>query len=128
MQLVLDVWFAVGFVIATVVAGSWHDAHARDRYGNPDLGYVVTESINGGGRVSGPIRWTRLGPAGAVAGRFLDLLRRSCAETLRASTVDFWEAQENPARPAAGFVDRRWPRVRRERRPRSGFAPADRPV
>ena len=104
-------WFAVGFATATVVAGSWHYAHARDRYGNPDSGYVVTESINGGGRVSGRIRWTRLGPQVQLPGGSWIYCERSCAETLRASTVDFWEAQENPAAAGSqGLLIHVWPR------------------
>jgi hypothetical protein len=56
----------------------------------PD-GYVTAESRFGNGIVSGPVRPARYGwevrlPGGTWVG-----CRRSCSETLRVETVDFWE-------------------------------------
>ncbi len=59
--------------------------------------YVVAESRWGHGRISGPVR---RGPNGwevrMPRGTWLEC-KRSCSETLRLATVDFWETQgRNP--------------------------------
>jgi hypothetical protein len=54
-------------------------------------GYVVAESRFGHGTVSGPVR---LGPTGyevRLPGGTWIACRRSCSETLRVESVDFWE-------------------------------------
>ncbi len=77
------------------------DAGPRDRYARaygPVEGYVVAESRFGNGSVTGPVR-----PGPMVRGRQIFEVqmpggtwlecRRSCSETLRVETVDFWENQ-----------------------------------
>lgn len=54
-------------------------------------GFVVAESRHGNGVISGAVRRARYGwevrlPRGTWVG-----CRRSCSETLRVETVDFWE-------------------------------------
>jgi hypothetical protein len=54
-------------------------------------GYVVAESRFGHGTVSGPIRPARHGFEVRMPGGTWIACGRSCAETLRVETVDFWE-------------------------------------
>lgn len=56
--------------------------------------YVVAESVSGNGRVAGRVRHTRMGPQVQLPGGNWIYCRRSCSETLRVSTVDFWESDE----------------------------------
>jgi len=57
-------------------------------------GYVVAESEFGYGRVSGAVRHTRLGRQVQLPGGNWVYCARSCAETLRVKTVDFWHSDE----------------------------------
>jgi len=65
-----------------------------------DAGYVVAESWWGRGTVSGPVR---RGPVGwqvrLPGGTWINCVR-SCVQTLRQQTVDFWET--NTAQPRDG--------------------------
>jgi len=72
------------------------DAGYRGRL-SEDLsrGYVVAHSRFGNGTVSGPVRPTRLGPQVRLPGGTWEYCRRSCSETLRVETVDFWEGRED---------------------------------
>ena len=56
--------------------------------------YVVAESEFGNGRISGRVRHTRLGRQVQLPGGNWIYCSRSCAETLRVSTVDFWHSDE----------------------------------
>lgn len=58
-------------------------------------GYVVAHSRHGNGTVSGPVRETRLGPQVRLPGGTWEYCRRSCSETLRVETVDFWEGRNS---------------------------------
>lgn len=59
--------------------------------GGPSEGYVVAESRFGHGTVSGPVRRSRTGYEVRMPGGTWIACRRSCSETLRVETVDFWE-------------------------------------
>lgn len=82
------------FVAAVLgVVASLNDASAQSRgYGRSDGGFVTAESRNGHGTVSGPVR---IGRAGArevrLPGGTWISCGRSCAETLRVESIDFWE-------------------------------------
>ena len=54
--------------------------------------YVVAESEFGNGRVAGPVRYTRLGRQVQLPGGSWVYCAKSCAETLRIKTVDFWQS------------------------------------
>lgn len=55
-------------------------------------GYVVAESRFGNGSVTGPVRHARFGREVRLPGGTWVACRRSCSETLRVETVDFWES------------------------------------
>lgn len=85
-------------LLVSVMAILPQAAEAR-RIGLPpdDLskGFVVAHSQFGNGTVSGPVRPTRLGPQVQLPGGTWEYCRRSCSETLRVETVDFWEGRAN---------------------------------
>jgi hypothetical protein len=58
-----------------------------------EQGTVTAQSRFGHGTVSGPVRTTRFGREVRLPGGTWEVCARSCSETLRVSTVDFWEAQ-----------------------------------
>ncbi len=55
-------------------------------------GMVVAESRFGNGTVSGPVRPARYGWEVRLPGGTWVACRRSCSETLRVETVDFWQS------------------------------------
>ena len=83
---------------------------AAAQRGRPSAGgdYVVAESHWGKGTVSGPVR--RGGPTGwqvrMPGGSWIDC-GRSCSQTLRRATVDFWETV-GPNAPERGPDYFRW--------------------
>lgn len=61
------------------------------RLPEPEGDYVVAQSKFGNGSVVGPVRRTRVGwQVKTPGGSWLDCAR-SCSETLRVNTVDFWQ-------------------------------------
>lgn len=82
-------------LIATALA-AWSSigtADAQNRgYGRRDAGFVTAESRFGHGTVSGPVRLARAGSREVMlpGGTWIPC-GRSCAETLRVESVDFWE-------------------------------------
>jgi hypothetical protein len=83
-------------------------AEARDRYGNRP-GYVVAESNWGNGVVTGLVRrGPRFGwQVRLPRGTWIDCVR-SCSETLRRATVDFWPSQGGPRAKDSGPGYFRW--------------------
>lgn len=83
-------------VTAVVLAASATAAVAGPRhhgaYGSQG-NIVVAESRFGNGTVSGPVRMTAKGRQVRLPGGTWEYCRRSCSETLRVSTVDFWQNQ-----------------------------------
>lgn len=114
-------WFAGGFATAMIAAASLDMAEAQSRghgqgqghYGQGDYrdrGYVVAQSRFGNATVRGAVRPTSLGPQVQLPGGAWIYCRRSCSETLRAETVDFWEAQQSQGGREQGLFIylRRW--------------------
>ena len=84
-----------GLLLAMASASS---AQPRDRGYGPPRDYVVAESRWGKGTVSGPVRRSSTGwQVRLPRGTWIDCVR-SCSETLRRQTVDFWESQGPHAR------------------------------
>jgi hypothetical protein len=82
--------FAIVLFATTAVAG---EAVAQSRsYGRASQGFVTAESRFGNGTVSGPVRPGRKGSLEVMmpGGTWISC-GRSCSETLRVETVDFWE-------------------------------------
>ncbi len=80
---------ATAFAITTTVSEA-----GRFKRGYNEGNYVVAESEYGNGRVAGPVRHTRLGRQVRLPGGNWVYCSRSCAETLRVKTVDFWHSDE----------------------------------
>ncbi|MEZ5844067.1 MAG: hypothetical protein R3D27_10115 [Hyphomicrobiaceae bacterium] len=80
---------AVALLAAALTLSSL--AEARPRYREPVPQYVVAESRFGHGTVSAPVRMTSKGPQVRLPGGTWIYCRRSCTETLRVESVDFWE-------------------------------------
>jgi hypothetical protein len=99
-------WFAAGFAVTMAGAASLDLALAQ---AGP-RGFVVAESLFGNGTVRGAVRQTSLGRQVQLPGGSWVYCQRSCAETLRAETVDFWEAQQGGGGREQGLFIylRRW--------------------
>ena len=79
-------------------------ANAGSRADRSDSGYVTAESRFGQGTVSGPVRLGRFGREVRLPGGTWEPCRRSCSETLRVETIDFWYAHgPNAIAPACGI-------------------------
>ena len=107
--------FAALVLAQTQTAAAVATAGPFSRGGHGDR-VVVAESRFGNGVVAGPVRWQRLGPQVRLPGGTWVYCRRSCAETLRVETVDFWEAKglgggtfDNEC-GIFGCLEVRWPR------------------
>ena len=113
MRLQTVAWFLAGFAVTTVVAGALELAQAAggDRYGRGGS-YVVAESVVDGSRVTGAVRQTSMGPQVQLPGGSWIYCRRSCSETLRVETVDFWNARNSVGAQEKGLFglrfERRW--------------------
>lgn len=95
------------------------DALAERRpYTGDRADVVVAHSRHGNGSVSGPVRVARYGYEVRLPGGTWVGCRRSCSETLRVSTIDYWE---NDGRLVGagdmsnecgifGCLELRWPR------------------
>lgn len=78
-----------GTLVPGAEAGPWQRTAPR---GGPHAsGYVVAESRFGHGAVSGVVRRSPTGQEVRLPGGTWIACRRSCSETLRVESVDFWE-------------------------------------
>lgn len=68
----------------------------------PD-GIVTAESLFGNGRISGPVRQTNLGyDVQLPSGSWVPCIR-SCGDTLRVETIDYWDARKNIVKECGVF-------------------------
>jgi len=89
-------WLLAAATVAVAGTATLADAQSRpDRRARayaPQADYVTAESRFGHGTVSGPVRpGSRGGREVMMPGGTWISCGRSCAETLRVETVDFWE-------------------------------------
>jgi hypothetical protein len=86
---------------------------SAQRYGHPGefAGHAYAESRYGHGSISGPVRY---GPRGRLEvrmprGTWIEC-GRSCSETLRRETIDFWESRggRNDGVDGPGYFRWRW--------------------
>lgn len=78
----------------TVFCGMTLTAEADRRRYAPQRDYVVAHSEFGNGKIAAPVRRTRLGPQVRLPGGTWVYCAKSCSETLRVKTVDFWHSEE----------------------------------
>ena len=83
---------AVALVTIVPIAAPEAAAYSRSQRGG-ETGYVTAESRWGHGSISAPVRPSRTGAEVRLPGGTWVPCARSCAETLRQETVDFWEAR-----------------------------------
>ena len=97
--------FALGaLAIGSMAASSAAEAQSRYRPTSEGIvGYVHAESRYGTATVSGPVRQNKYGrlEVRLPGGTWLEC-GRSCRETLRRETVDFWQSRNDPRNP---YVD-----------------------
>ena len=111
MKFVSAAWFACGFAATMLGSAALDVASAQQGYGRrgpSGQGYVVTESVMGNGVVRGAVRQTSLGPQVQLPGGSWIYCRRSCSETLRVETIDFWEARKGPGAQERGIAGFSW--------------------
>ena len=101
--------FVCGFA-GTIGLAAAYDGASAQGYVRHGPAYVVADSRFGNGTVRGAIRATNLGRQVQLPGGGWVYCKRSCSETLRAETVDFWEAQQGPGGREQGLFIclRRW--------------------
>lgn len=99
-------WFAGGFVLTMIASSGLELAQAQ----TSPSGWVVAQSRFGNGTVRGAVRETNLGRQVQLPGGSWVYCKRSCSETLRAESVDFWEARQGGGGEEQGLFIylRRW--------------------
>ena len=92
IAIIAAVGLALTMIMSSADAG-WRERGCGDR--NLEKGYVVAYSRHGNGSVRGPVRPARNGyQVRTPAGNWI-YCRRSCSETLRVETIDFWEGRQD---------------------------------
>jgi hypothetical protein len=91
-------WASVALMSAGAVSAGGDRLATRGYPGVP--AYVVAESRFGNGTVTGPVRPFQYGYQVRMPGGTWIDCRRSCSETLRVETVDFWENGKGGGRDA----------------------------
>ena len=98
-------WLLRAAAAAVITAGFAVNAKA-DRHGYSGEGdQVVAESRFGNGTVVGSVRRTRLGLQVSTPGGNWLYCKRSCSETLRVNTVDFWQSEQGAGNGATTQED-----------------------
>ena len=99
---------AMAALIGVAALASTADAQRRGSR-DPGYGWVTAESRYGTGVVSGPVR---VGPHGRLevrlpGGTWIEC-GRSCRDTLRRETVDFWQSRSPSGSDGPGYIQFRW--------------------
>ena len=104
----------VGLAAGTTLLPAPADAELRRERLGPKpqpSSWVSAESRWGHGRISGPVRQGRFGLEVRMPGGSWIECVRSCSETLRMETVDYWESHGNHAKdPGPGYFRWEWSR------------------
>jgi hypothetical protein len=76
------------------------DAQQRRRAGDPGYGYVTAESRYSSATITAPVRYGSHGrlEVGLPGGTWLEC-GRSCRDTLRRETIDFWYSRDPRGTP-----------------------------
>jgi hypothetical protein len=96
--LAASLMLTIGVLTVPASAQSGRDSR-RDNYdARGNVGSTVTaESRWGNGHVSGPVRQGQHGPEVRLPGGTWVHCVRSCSETLRRESIDFWQSHGNHA-------------------------------
>lgn len=78
-------------LVAAICLGFATSSEAGRRGSSNHYDQVVAESRFGNGTVVGTVRQTSIGPQVRTPGGNWLYCKRSCSETLRVNTVDFWQ-------------------------------------
>ena len=103
--------FAAMPVAAGIVAPT--EAGSKRRADEPKLGYVTAESRYSSQTITAPVRINAQGrrEVRLPGGTWIEC-RRSCSETLRQETIDFWYIRSNPYNGGGddgpGYLRFRW--------------------
>lgn len=97
---------AVGLLAPAAEAGS------KRGYDEPSVGFVTAESRYGPQTITAPVRISALGrrEVRLPGGTWIEC-RRSCSETLRQETIDFWHIRMDPGnagRDGPGYIRYHW--------------------
>jgi hypothetical protein len=101
---------AVSIAISTAAFAATADAQSRRGPEGPQVGYVTAESRYGPQTITAPVRLSVLGrrEVRLPGGTWIEC-RRSCAETLRQETIDFWIIRQNGTNTdGPGYIRFRW--------------------
>jgi len=103
---------AFSLAISTAAFAMIATAQAQSRRGpeGGKLGYVTAESRYGPQTITAPVRLSALGrrEVRLPGGTWIEC-RRSCAETLRQETIDFWHIRQNGTNDdGPGYLRFRW--------------------
>ncbi len=93
-SLALTAMLTIAAAAAAMVPAT--DAYSHRRADGPNLGYVRAESRYGPQTITGPVRLSMLGrrEVRLPGGTWIEC-GRSCSETLRRETIDFWNIRNN---------------------------------
>jgi len=97
-------------LVALAAGGLALLAHAESASAGQRDGLRVAyaESRHGNGSISGPVRLARYGYEVRLPGGTWMPCGRSCSETLRRETVDFWENHSQGKSEGVGYLRWRW--------------------
>lgn len=103
---------ATALVLAAIATAPSADAQSRRGPARSGEGYVTAESRYGPQVITAPVRY---GPQGRLevqlpGGTWIEC-GRSCRETLRRATIDFWHIQNDPTNGGTdgpGYLRFRW--------------------
>jgi hypothetical protein len=86
---------AIALAASLMVAAA--DARSKRAVEEPAAGYVTAESRYGPQTIAAPVRISAAGrrEVRLPGGTWIEC-RRSCSETLRQETIDFWHIRNNP--------------------------------
>src|SRR5262245_8253671 len=89
------------------------DARSKRTPEGPSTGYVTAESRYSSQTITAPVRISAAGrrEVRLPGGTWIEC-RRSCSETLRQETIDFWHIRQNPGgnsgQDGPGYLRFRW--------------------
>jgi hypothetical protein len=88
---------AVAFPLAASLLAPAADARSKRKAEEPAAGYVTAESRYSSQTITAPVRISARGrlEVRLPGGTWIEC-RRSCSETLRQETIDFWYIRSNP--------------------------------